>query len=84
MPLRLPRFQRLAFHPGGKAFIQPDVIPPLHGDQVAEPLVRHLVRYHGANFLIGKVGSVLFVDQQQSAPEGNSGGILHRSRGKVG
>lgn len=28
------------FSEGGETFVQPDVVPPLHGDQVAEPLVR--------------------------------------------
>ena len=40
---------RLARHPCGKAFIEPDVVPPLHRDQIAEPLMRHLVRNHAGD-----------------------------------
>jgi len=35
-----------AFHPGGKASVEPQVIRPGHGHQVAKPLVRNLVRSH--------------------------------------
>ena len=34
---------RLGLHPAGKALVEPEVVPPGHGDEVAEPLVRHLV-----------------------------------------
>ncbi len=30
-------------HPAGKTFIQPQIIPPLHSDKIAEPLVSELV-----------------------------------------
>jgi hypothetical protein len=30
-------------HPGGEAFVEPEVVPPGHGHEVAEPLVRDLV-----------------------------------------
>src|SRR5256886_9654917 len=29
---------------GGERLLQPQVVPPAHGDQVAEPHVRHLVQ----------------------------------------
>ena len=37
---------RLAQHrcERGEGFVEPQVVPPLHGDQVAEPHVRHLVQ----------------------------------------
>ena len=31
-------------HEGGEALVEPQSVPPVHGDQVAEPLVRHLVQ----------------------------------------
>ncbi len=43
VPLGVPVVGGLVLHPGGEAFVEPEVIPPLHGDHVAEPLVRHLV-----------------------------------------
>lgn len=30
--------------PGGEAFIEPQLTPPIHGDKVAKPLMRKLVR----------------------------------------
>ena len=39
-------------HPRGKALVEPEVVPPLHGDQVAEPLVRELVGDHSAHALL--------------------------------
>jgi hypothetical protein len=30
-------------HKGGEAFIEPEIIPPLHSDEVAEPHVRQLM-----------------------------------------
>ena len=31
-------------HPGCEGFVEPDVVPPREGDEIAEPLVRKLVR----------------------------------------
>ena len=33
--------------PLGERLVEPQVVPPLHGDEVAEPHVRHLVGDHG-------------------------------------
>ncbi len=43
-PLRIEVRRRLGLHPGGEALVEPQVVPPAHGDEVAEPLVRDLVR----------------------------------------
>ena len=34
----------LRAHPGSESFVQPKIIPPSHGHEIAEPLVRDLVR----------------------------------------
>ncbi len=44
VPLGMPLGDGLVLHPGGEALVEPEVVPPLHGDHVAEPLVGHLVR----------------------------------------
>jgi hypothetical protein len=36
--------RRLRAHPRGEALIEPQVVPPRHRHQVAEPLVRDFVR----------------------------------------
>ena len=46
-PLRVQRFLDLAFHPGRETLVEPQIVPPVHGDEIAEPLVRHFVRDGG-------------------------------------
>ncbi len=48
--MQLVRGARL--HPVGEPFVEPQVVPPRHGHQVAEPLVRDLVRGNGENVLL--------------------------------
>src|ERR1700722_6023438 len=43
VPLRLPCVEQFRGDPTGKRFIEPDVIPPRRGYQIAKPLMRHLV-----------------------------------------
>ena len=40
--------------PGGERLVQPQVVPPAHGDQVAEPHVRHLVQDRLGAGLVGR------------------------------
>ena len=42
--------------PGGEGLVQPQVVPPAHGDHVAEPHVRHLVQDRlGAGLAVASV-----------------------------
>ena len=43
LPVGMERFGGLGLHPAGEAFIEPDIVPPRHGDEIAEPLMRHFV-----------------------------------------
>ena len=83
MPLRFPGLDRLGLHPGGEALVQPDVVPPLHRDQIAEPLVGDLVRQD-----LGDVGAGcdrgFGVGEQQRLAIENRRGVLHRARREVG
>ena len=83
-PLGLPGGEWLVGRPGGKAFIQPEVVPPLHGDQVAEPLVREFVRDDRGHRLAHANRGRGFVDEQHALAEGDGAGILHGSGGEVG
>ena len=78
VPLRMPGLQRLILHPRGEAFIQPDIVPPIHGDHVAEPLVRHLVGDDYTYPLLCAQRSRLFVDQQVGLAVSNRAEVLHR------
>jgi hypothetical protein len=42
-PLRIQRIHSQVLHEPREAFVQPQVRPPLHRDQIAEPHVRQLV-----------------------------------------
>ena len=39
-------------HVSSEPFVEPQALPPLHGDQVAEPLVRQLVRHDDRHALL--------------------------------
>jgi hypothetical protein len=71
-------------HPGCESFVQPDVIPPLHSDQIAKPHVRHFVREDGNDGLVRVDGGVLVVDGEKSFAVRDGGGIFHGARGKIG
>ena len=43
-PLRIEIRAALAAHPGGESFVQPEIVPPGHRHEIAEPLVGDLVR----------------------------------------
>ena len=65
VPLRVHGGHGLVLHPGGEALVEPDVVPPLHGHQVAEPLVGHLVGDDEGDFLLCADGGGLGVDEQE-------------------
>ena len=43
-PIGMEMLGRAARHPAGEALVKPQIVPPRHGDEIAEPLVRHFVR----------------------------------------
>ena len=63
-PIAVELIRRLALHPGREAFVQPQIVPPLHGHQVAEPLMRHLVGNDDENPLTIRLRGPLRVQQQ--------------------
>ena len=68
---------RLGLHPRGEAFVQPELIPPRHGHQVAEPLVGHLVGDGGEHLLAVGLGGQLWIDQQGVVEVENRPPVLH-------
>ena len=84
VPFRLPGRERQIRHPGGEAFVQPEIVPPPHRDEIAEPLVRHLVREHGRDVLARGDRRVSRVGQQIGLPIEDRGGVLHGARGEIG
>ncbi len=63
---------------GGEALVEPQVVPPAHADQVAEPHVGELVGDH-----VRAVPAGLFGDpsaEQVLVPQRHRPGVLHRAR----
>lgn len=72
----------LVAHVLGEGLVQPDVVPPAQGDEVAEPHVGHLVGDdHGAGLAFG-VGDGGAVDELVA--EGDEAGVLHRAGVELG
>lgn len=64
-------------HPRSKAFIQPKLIPPVHRDQVAEPLMCKLMCYHiDDSVLIFLIGGI-FVEEYSGRAVCYQSPILH-------
>ena len=71
-------------HEGGEGLVQPDAVPPAHRHEVAEPLVRELVRDDVGDVLELGLGRVLGIDEQQRFAVGDQAGVLHRALREVG
>ena len=63
--------------PLGERLVEPQVVPPLHGDQVAEPHVRHLVQDHRAAELVERAR--LARARQVLVAQRHGAGVLHRA-----
>ena len=74
---------RFVAHPRGERLVEPEVVPPFHRHEVAEPHVRHLVRDHFQYPLLRLRGRVLRVIQQRGLPVGDRTPVLHRARSEV-
>ncbi len=77
-PVGVQMVERLARHPGGEAFVEPQVVPPVHGDQVAEPLVRHLMGDGRRHVLAVFLGRQPGIDQQGALEVHDGPPVLHR------
>ena len=54
LPLRIETRRAFRSHPGRESFVEPKIIPPRHGDEIAKPLMCDLVRDHFINGLFGR------------------------------
>src|SRR5690242_9075209 len=77
MPLRMPCANGLAFHPSGKAFIEPDIVPPRGGHKIAKPLMRDLMRNDGGVPLLAENRGGLLIHEQRSIAIENGSSVLH-------
>ena len=82
LPFRVEMRGRLAFHPAGKTFVEPQVIPPRHGYEIAEPLVCNFMGVRCKDALAG-AGAGDFWIVQQDAFEGKDGTPIFHSAEKL-
>ncbi len=80
LPVGMQVVDRLGFHPGGEALVEPEVVPPAHGDQIAEPLVGHLVGDGHGHVLAVLLGGVFRVDQQVALEVEDRPPVLHGAK----
>src|ERR1700759_3617003 len=77
MPLRMPGDDRLSLHPCGKAFIEPDIVPPGGGYEIAKPLVRDLMRDNRGVGAPAEDRGGLFIHEQSGVTIEDGGSIFH-------
>ena len=82
-PVGMRRRERLVRHPRREAFVQPQVVPPLHRDEIAEPLMRHLVREHRRDGFARGDRRRLRIREQIGFPIEDRRSVLHRAGRKV-
>ena len=69
-------------HELGEGLVEPQVVPPLHGDQIAEPHVRELVQDRvGASLHLGLGGTRA---EHVGVAEGHAARVLHGARVVLG
>src|SRR5205085_5886464 len=64
LPLWIEFLGALGSHPGGESFVQPKIIPPGHGDEIAKPHMRGLVGDHLIDILFGFRRGVSRIEQE--------------------
>ena len=52
-------------HPRCEPFVEPEIVPPSHGHEVTEPLVRHFVREHLVDVLLRFCRGVFRIKQKR-------------------
>ena len=65
MPLWVPRLDGFSRHPCGKAFVEPDVVPPCGCNQIAKPLMCDLMSDGYCLSTPAENGGIVFAEQQR-------------------
>ena len=79
VPVGLELCRGLRFHPAGEAFIEPQVVPPGHRHEIAEPLVCHLVADCGVKVFQAAGAGRARVEQQAVLESEYRAPVLHRA-----
>ena len=78
-PVGLQLVGHLGRHPAGETLVQPEIVPPGHGDQIAEPLMRHFMRDGFVDAPLGRFGCEARIDQQRTFKGEDGAPIFHRA-----
>ena len=73
----------IIFHDGSERFVEPEVVPPFHGDEVAKPLVREFVGDGESGGFFGGDGRG-FVAEELGFAVGDKPPVFHGASLKVG
>ena len=84
LPLRIEMRGRLLLHPAGKTLVEPEIVPPAHGDEIAEPLMRHLMCDDAEDTAPGAIRIARGIEQQPALEKGDAAPILHRAAKAAG
>ena len=84
LPIRSVGIACCDFHEGGERLVQPDAIPPAHGDQVTEPHVGQFVCHNVSDKLLLVLGARFGVDEEQTLAECDAAEVLHRPGREIG
>ena len=71
--------RRAARHPRSESFVEPQVVPPAHRDQVAEPLMRDLVRGDVEDALLVRLRGDRRIEQHRVLEREDRAPVLHRA-----
>ena len=77
LPLRVKLLRGLGRHPGRKTFVEPEIIPPRHGDEIAEPLMRHFMRDDAEDAAPRAIRIGRGIEQQPALEKGDAAPVLH-------
>ncbi len=83
LPFRVQVVNRQPTGPRGKALVQPQLVPPVHGDEIAEPLVGQLVGDDISNPVAVPSLGKLLVEQNGRHPVRDKAPVLHGTVGEL-
>mmetsp|Transcript_22429 Transcript_22429/g.44024 ORF Transcript_22429/g.44024 Transcript_22429/m.44024 type:complete len:207 (-) Transcript_22429:1050-1670(-) len=81
-PFRIHHRHRIGLGVRGKSFVEPNSIPPSHGDKITKPLMSKLVANNSSDTLLLLARSMLGVYQKIDFTVGNKTPVLHSTHGK--
>ena len=79
-PVGMEMVDRLVFHPAGEAFVEPQVVPPGHRDQIAKPLVRDFVGLRHRDEFARARRSGLGIVEQIALEREHRAPVFHRGK----